>query len=127
MSEKINVKGVLVSFKTVNKEDFISLTDIAKYKNSDAPADIVKNWLRSKNTMALLGLWERLYNPNFKLVEFDQFISDAGYNYFVMSPKFIEEGFSQSERLIKLNQTAINQMRILVTKNNNSKLLGDHK
>jgi len=56
MSEKINVKGVLVSFNRVNKEDFISLTDIAKYKNPNAPADIVKNWLRSKNTIALLGL-----------------------------------------------------------------------
>jgi len=87
MSEKINVKGVLVSFNRVNKEDFISLTDIAKYKNPDAPADIVKNWLRSKNTIALLGLWEKLYNPDFKLVEFDLFISEAGYNHFVMSPK----------------------------------------
>jgi hypothetical protein len=87
MSEKINVKGVLVSFNRVNKADFISLTDIAKYKNPDAPADIVKNWLRSKNTIALLGLWEKLYNPDFKLVEFDQFISEAGYNHFVMSPK----------------------------------------
>jgi hypothetical protein len=87
MSEKINVKGVLVSFNRVNKADFISLTDIAKYKNPDAPADIVKNWLCSKNTIALLGLWEKLYNPDFKLVEFDQFISEAGYNHFVMSPK----------------------------------------
>jgi len=63
------------------KEDYISVTDIAKYKNPDVPADIVKNWLRSKNTIELLGLWERLHNPAFKLVEFEQFRNEAGANH----------------------------------------------
>ena len=70
-----------------NKEDYVCITDIAKYKNPEAPADIVKNWLRSKNTIELLGLWEKLNNPDFKLVEFDQFKNEAGFNHFVLSPK----------------------------------------
>jgi len=90
MSKKntiIAVRGVDVTFTQTHKEDYISITDIAKYKNPDAPADIIKNWLRSKNTIELLGLWERLNNPIFKLVEFDQFRNEAGYNHFVLSPK----------------------------------------
>jgi hypothetical protein len=71
--------------------DYISLTDIAKYKNKDAPADIVKNWLRSRSNIEFLGLWEQLNNPQFKLVEFDQFKNEAGANAFVLSPqKWIE-------------------------------------
>jgi hypothetical protein len=88
---KIAVKGVEISFLQTNQEDYICITDIAKFKNPDAPADIIKNWLRSKNTIELLGLWEKLHNPNFKLVEFDQFRNEAGYNHFVLSPqKWIE-------------------------------------
>jgi len=84
---KIAVKGIDISYSQVDREDFISLTDIAKYKNPDSPADIIKNWLRSKNTIELLGLWEKLHNPDFKLVEFDQFRAEAGYHHFVLSPK----------------------------------------
>jgi len=83
----IEIIGREISIANRNKEDFISITDIANYKNPDAPADVVKNWLRSKNTIELLGLWEKLYNPNFKLVEFDQFKDEAGFNHFVLSPK----------------------------------------
>ena len=86
-NKKIEVKGVSVTFISARQEDFISITDIAKYKNPEAPADIIKNWLRSKNTIELLGLWERLHNPDFKLVEFDRFRNEAGYNHFVLSPK----------------------------------------
>ncbi|WP_125005730.1 KilA-N domain-containing protein [Clostridium tagluense] len=56
------------------------LTDIAKYKNLDSPADIVKNWLRSRSTIEFLGLWEQMNNPDFKLAEFDQFKNEAGAN-----------------------------------------------
>ncbi len=84
---KIDVLDKEIRLYSVKDDDFISLTDIAKHKNPDAPADIVKNWLRNKNTIALLGLWERLHNPEFKLVEFDQFRNEAGYNHFVLSPK----------------------------------------
>jgi hypothetical protein len=88
---KINVKGKDVSFYRFNDDDYICITDIAKYKNADAPADIVKNWLRNRTTIEFLGIWEKLYNPEFKLVEFDQFRRRAGLNSFVLSPqKWIE-------------------------------------
>ena len=87
MAAQINVKGIEVGFLQSDQTDYISITNIAKYKNLDAPADVIKNWLRSKNTIELLGLWEKLHNPDFKLVEFDQFKNEAGYNHFVLSPK----------------------------------------
>lgn len=71
---------------SVKQDDYISLTDIAKYKNPDYPADVVKNWMRIRNTIEFLGLWEQLNNPNFNMVEFDQFKNDAGSNAFVLSP-----------------------------------------
>ena len=90
-NSKIEVKGVVVSFTKTQQEDYISITDIAKYKNPDAPRDIIKNWLRNKNTIELLGLWEKLNNPDFKQVEFDLFRNEAGFNHFVLSPqKWIE-------------------------------------
>jgi len=91
MTNKIDVQGKEVTILSKDQEDYISLTDIAKYRNSDTPADIVKNWMRTRNTIDFLGLWEQLNNPNFKLVEFDQFKNEAGANYFVLSPqKWIE-------------------------------------
>jgi len=85
---KIEVQGREITIVNhLDNDDYISLTDIARYKNSDSSADIVKNWLRSKNTIELLGLWEKMYNKNFKLVEFDQFRNEAGLNHFVLSPK----------------------------------------
>ncbi|NOZ45763.1 MAG: KilA-N domain-containing protein [Chlorobi bacterium] len=89
--KKIEVKGVVVSFTKTQHEDYVSITDIAKYKNPYAPRDIIKNWLRNKNTIELLGLWEKLNNPDFKQVEFDLFRNEAGFNHFVLSPqKWIE-------------------------------------
>ena len=70
----------------IGKEDYISLTDIARYR-SDEPKDVVKNWLRSKSTIEFLGLWEKMNNPNFKGVEFDSFKNEAGSNAFTMSPQ----------------------------------------
>ena len=84
---KIAVKGVEVNFIQARQEDFICITDIAKFKNPEAPRDIIKNWMRSKNTIELLGLWERLNNPDFKQVEFDLFKNEAGFNHFVLSPQ----------------------------------------
>ena len=78
---KIDVQGYSVTVLSVSKEDFISLTDIAKHRNPDAPADIVKNWMRTRSTIEFLGLWEHLNNPDFKLVEFDQFRNEAGANH----------------------------------------------
>ena len=75
-----------ITFYSQKDEDYISLTDIAKYKSIDAPADIVKNWIRRKDTIEFLGLWEKINNPSFKLVEFDQFRIQSGSNSFVLSP-----------------------------------------
>ncbi len=86
-TKKINVSGTEISLIQADMEEFVSLTDIAKHKNPEAPADIVKNWLRNKNTLELLGLWEKLNNPDFKLVEFDQFKTESGLNHFVQSIK----------------------------------------
>jgi hypothetical protein len=83
----ITVQGTEIAIYSISQSDYISLTDIAKYRNNDAPADVVKNWLRSRSTIEFLGLWEKLNNPDFKLVEFDQFRTEAGSNYFVLSPK----------------------------------------
>jgi len=75
-----------ISLLKNRQEDYISLTDIARHKNPSEPKDIVKNWLRTKATIEFLGLWEKLNNPNFKGVEFDPFMYQAGSNSFVLSP-----------------------------------------
>ena len=88
ITEKLNANGVEIrTVLGIKEQDYISLTDIAKYKNSDFPADVVKNWMRIRNTIEFLGLWEQLNNPNFKLVEFDQFKNNAGSNGFVLPPQ----------------------------------------
>ena len=91
IKETIHANGFDISIYTNDfQNEFISLTDIAKYK-SDAPNDVIKNWMRSRDTIEFLGLWESLHNPNFKPVEFDGFRSQAGANAFTMSPtKWIE-------------------------------------
>ena len=91
LKAKINANGTEISvLSTGTNDDYISLTDIAKYK-SDEPNDVIKNWLRNRDTIEFLGLWEKLYNPNFKPVEFDGFKNQAGKNVFVLSPqKWIE-------------------------------------
>ena len=89
--EVIHANGFNIGIYTTDFEnEYISLTDIAKYK-SDEPKDVVKNWLRLKDTIEFLGLWEQLNNPNFKGVEFDSFRNAAGSNSFTLSPqKWIE-------------------------------------
>lgn len=88
VNSTIHAKDVEISVITsVDNEDYISLTDIARYRNPEFPADVVKNWLRVRSTIEYLGLWEQLHNPKFKLVEFDQFKNEAGANSFVLSPQ----------------------------------------
>lgn len=84
----ITVKDV--NIRTIQKDgkDYISLTDIARQKNEAEPKDVVKNWMQQKNTLEYLGLWERLYNPSFKGVEFDPLLAEAGSNSFTMSSVF---------------------------------------
>ena len=87
----ITVKDANIRTMSVNGIDYICITDIARQKNETEPKDVVKNWMRQKNTLEYLGLWEKLYNPNFKGVEFDPLLADAGSNAFTMSPtKWVE-------------------------------------
>lgn len=89
MSKKvrtIEVKHISVNVLHSNAKEYISLTDIASFKNPSEPKDVIKNWLRNKNTISFLGLWEKIYNPEFKGVEFDSFMAEAGVNSFTLSP-----------------------------------------
>ena len=93
--DKLVVRGTEINVQwDLKRDDFLSLTDIAKIKDSDNPRYIIQNWLRNRNTIEFLGVWETLYNPNFNRVEFDAFRSQAGW-------------------LAKLNAIAISQMEIL--------------
>lgn len=87
IKETIHAKGFDIGIYTNDFEnEFISLTDIAKYKSSN-PNDVIKNWMRGRETLEFLGLWESLHNPDFKPVEFDGFRKEAGLNVFTMTAK----------------------------------------
>ena len=88
---KIIVKDRTI--KTINKDgiDYICITDIAKQKNDEDPNGVIGNWMRNRNTIEFLGIWESLYNPNFNPIEFEGFRKEAGLNAFTMSPtKWVE-------------------------------------
>lgn len=90
--ETIEVNNLQINILSKdNVNDFISLTDLARYKNSEFPKDVIKNWMRNRSTIEFLGLWEMMHNPTFKGVDFDTFVNEAGSNSFVMTPqKWIE-------------------------------------
>ena len=83
---KITVQNIDIVIVSNNNADFISITDIAKHKSDDSSASI-GNWMRNRNTLEFLGIWETLYNPNFKPLEFEGFKKEAGLNAFTMSPQ----------------------------------------
>ena len=83
----IDVQGTVVTILARKNQDYISLTDIARYRNSAEPFSIINNWMRSRSTIEFLGLWETLSNPDFKPLEFERFKNEAGSNYFVLSPQ----------------------------------------
>ena len=150
-TSELYVKGTLVRVVKIDGVDFVCLTDMAKLK-SDDPQQTISNWMRNRMTIEYLGLWEELYNPDFKPFEFEGFRKEVGLNSFTMSPtKWIEgvnavgmavqsgryggyatinqlicisnmeninavminDGIPQPQRLKKLNEIAIQQMRIL--------------
>ena len=84
---QMKVKDNLVSVIRIGNVDYISLTDLARYKNPIEPKDVIKNWLRAKTNIEFLALWEQIHNPNIKGVEIDTFKSEAGTHYFTMSPQ----------------------------------------
>ena len=90
--DKIEAQGFSIEVYTEDyMNDYISLTDIAKYKNEDDPRFVIQNWMRNRNTLEFIGLWEILNNENFNRVQFDTFKMEAGLNRFTMTPqKWIE-------------------------------------
>ena len=91
MSKKtssILVQDVPVTVMSIDQRDYISLTDMAKARtDAGRAADVIKNWLRARSTLEFLGTWEIMYNPDFKVVEFDHFKSEAGLHTFTLSAK----------------------------------------
>ena len=83
----INVKGAAITIVSQNREDYISLTDIARYRDAERTDYIIQNWLRNRNTIEFLGIWEGLNNPGFKPIEFDGFKKQAGLNSFILTAK----------------------------------------
>jgi hypothetical protein len=86
-SNTINVQNIPVSITSINGDDFICITDMAQAKsNASRAADVIKNWIRTRSTLEFLGTWEKIYNSNFNVVEFDHFKTEAGLPSFVLSP-----------------------------------------
>ena len=83
----IQVQGTHIEIIKRDNQDYISLTDIARHRNSQEPFAIINNWMRGRSTIEFLGLWEKLSNPRFKPLEFERFRTEAGSNYFVLSPQ----------------------------------------
>lgn len=93
VKEVIHANGIDIRlYSTDFQNEYISLTDIAKYKNSEDPRFVIQNWMRNRDTIEFLGLWEILSNPDFNRVQFEAVKNDAGLNRFVMTPsKWCEE------------------------------------
>ena len=90
--KNIIVKDKIINITGISDDDYISLTDIARIKNSKEPKDVIKNWMRLRGTLEYLSLWEGLNNPNFNRVEFDPLLLESGRNAFTMSPsRWIKE------------------------------------
>ncbi len=87
VKDKIHAKGIVIDIYTEDFEnEYISLTDIAKYRNEDDPRFVIQNWMRNRNTVEFLAVWESLHNPDFNRVQFEAVRSEAGFNRFVMTP-----------------------------------------
>ena len=135
-SKKITVQGQDITVFGVDQQDFISLTDIAKHKTDD-PSAVIANWMRNRNPIEFLGVWESLYNPDFKPLEFEGFKKGNIRDYANVSQLlclanlenlnavFINDGLEKAERLLKLNQIAVSQMKILLQDHGTTKRLGE--
>jgi hypothetical protein len=85
-NSQIVVLDETVRVQRIESDDYISLTDIAKFKNSDDPRFIIQNWMKTRSSVEFLGVWEMLNNPDFNRVEFDTVKNESGSNAFVMTP-----------------------------------------
>lgn len=86
-NKKLNINNIEVLFYNNKESDYISLSDMAKYKDSTRSDYIIQNWMRTRNSIEFLGLWETIHNPNFNSIEFDGFKNKAGANSFTLTPK----------------------------------------
>lgn len=85
---KISAQGTEITVLSVGTDDdFISLSDIARYRNAHYPSEVIQNWMRNRSTVEFLALWERIHNPNFNYLEFEVIDREAGRNAFVLTPK----------------------------------------
>ena len=87
MKKEIEVKGIQISVYKHNKSDYISLSSIAKYRDQKRTDYIIQNWLKTRSTIELLGIWEKMYNPFFNSIEFDGIRMQSGLNSFILTPK----------------------------------------
>jgi hypothetical protein len=86
--EKITINNQIINIELSSKnDDYISLTDMAKFKDKDRTNYIIQNWMRNRYTIEFMGIWEKVYNPNFKGIEFDAFKNQAGSNSFSLTPQ----------------------------------------
>ena len=86
LMKNIEIQNQEIRITGIDDNDYISLTDLARLKNSKEPKDVIKNWMRLRSTLEFLGLWEKLNNPEFRGVEFDPLLAETGKNSFTMSP-----------------------------------------
>lgn len=86
-NRQIEVLDTSVKVTRMQDADFISLTDIARHRDAERSDDLIRNWVRNRNTLEFLGIWERIHNPDFNSVEFDGFRMQAGLNSFTLTPK----------------------------------------
>jgi len=97
---RINVQGTEIAVVRRDDEDYISLTDIAKSRNPEHPDDLIRNWLRNRNTLELLGIWEQLHNSDFNPVEFDGIKKQAILNSYKLSVKeWVQKTIRQMQTL----------------------------
>ncbi|MBI1837758.1 MAG: KilA-N domain-containing protein [Flavobacteriia bacterium] len=90
-NKKIEVIGKEITLYSSQSEEYISLTDMARYRDSERTNYIIQNWMRTRSAIEFCGLWEQLNNPNFKSIEFDAFKNESGSNSFALTPqKWIE-------------------------------------
>jgi chorismate mutase len=94
---KIKVKGTEITVYSHIEEDYICITDIARHKNAERTDDLIRNWIRNRNTIEFLGIWEILNNPDFKPVEFDGFKKQAGLNSFTLKENLVPPELSKSQ------------------------------
>jgi hypothetical protein len=113
-NKKIEVQGTEITIYSHIKDEYISVTDIARFKDPKRTDYIIQNWMRNRNTIEFLGIWERLNNPDFKPIEFDGFRNKAGLNSFILTPKqWIEKSIAKQAAAqfeTKVRQQAVAQL-----------------